>query len=130
MAAQPRDASSLDQQFRPTVATSVRSAWRGVVRRVRELFFGVSPVHYEPGDMRREYRWTRAALVGAATTLVMALAVRSVLTGVFVACFTAEPSVVTLFNVGLTVAAVGGASGVAAVRAANVTRLRREDRRL
>ncbi|MFD1512969.1 hypothetical protein [Halomarina rubra] len=130
MAAQPRDASSLDQQFRPTVATTVRSAWRAVVGRLRELFFGLSPVHYEPGDMRREYRWTRAALVGATTTLVAALAVRSVLTGLFVACFSAEPSVVTLFNVGLTLAVVGGAAGVAAVRAADFTRLRRRERRL
>ena len=80
--------------------------------------------------MRREYRWTRAALVGAATSLGMAFAVRSVLTGLFVAFFSPELSLVTLFNVALTVAVVGGMAGVAAVRAADFTRFRREERRL
>ncbi|MWG34987.1 hypothetical protein [Halomarina oriensis] len=130
MAVGPRDASSLDQQFRPTVRASVRDSWRALVRYLQALLLGLSPVHYEPGDMRREYRWTRAALVGAATSLGVALAVRSVLTGLFVAWFSPELSLVTLFNVGLTIAAVGGMAGVAAVRTANLTRFRRREERL
>jgi len=126
----PRDASSLDQQFRPTVRANVRASCRAVVRFLRALLVGLSPVHYEPGDMRREYRWTRAALVGAATSLGIALAVRSVLTGLFVAWLSPDLSTVTLFNLGLTVAAAGGVTGVAAVRTADFTRLRRREDRL
>ena len=130
MIAQPRDAASLEQQFRPTATRTVRTTWRAVVQYLRLLLVGLSPVHYEPGDMRREYRWTRAALVGAATSLGMAFAVRSVLTGLFVAFFSPELSLVTLFNVGLTVAVVGGMAGVAAVRTADFTRFGRQRQRL
>ena len=118
------DARSLDQQFRPGLLASVAAVLVAFARSLWALVRELSPVHYEPGDMRREYRWTRAALAGAATTLCVALAVRSVLTGLFVAYFSAEPSLVTLFNVGLSAAVLGGGGVLAAVRAVDVDRFR------
>jgi hypothetical protein len=127
MAVGSRDAS-LEREYRTERTATVRTACRTTGQRLRELLEERVPLHYEPGDMRREYRWTRAVLVGVATTLLAALAVRSVLTGLFVAAVSPGLSLVTLFNVGLTVAAVGCVSGVAAVRAVGRDRNRRRRR--
>ncbi len=66
-----------------------------------------SPIHFEDGDMRRDYGWTRAFLTAAALVGVFAFSLRLVLTGLFVTFVTSDLVFVALFNVSVTVL-VGG----------------------
>ncbi|WP_227375731.1 hypothetical protein [Haladaptatus halobius] len=62
-----------------------------------------SPVHFEPGDMRRDYGWTRALLTAAAVVGSLALSVRVLLTGLFVVFVSTDLLLVGLFNACVTV---------------------------
>lgn len=65
-------------------------------------FVALSPIHYEHGDMRRDYGWTNALLTAILSIGVVGLTVRALLTGIFVAFVTTDIFLVVLFNVGMT----------------------------
>lgn len=64
-----------------------------------------SPVHFRRGDMRRAYGWTRALLTAAVTVGGILLAVRLLLTGLFVTFVSPELSSVVVFNAFVTLLA-------------------------
>jgi hypothetical protein len=99
---------------------------------VRAYLARRSPLHYEDGDMRRDYDWTRAALAGLLAAGLVALACRLVLTGLFVTLVSAEPVLVIAFNASVTIL-VGGSlllAGIHARRRVTVALCRRYPRRV
>ncbi|WP_227355396.1 hypothetical protein [Haladaptatus salinisoli] len=62
-----------------------------------------SPIHFERGDMRRDYGRTRALLTAAAVVGSLALSVRVLLTGLFVVFVSTDLLLVGLFNACVTV---------------------------
>lgn len=96
-----RDSASLSECFEPRHRAYLRLPQRTLCS-LRFALRARSPVHYVAGDMRRDYGWTRALLTAAATVAGVALAVRLVLTGVFVAVASPSPVVVVLFNLCLS----------------------------
>lgn len=74
---------------------------------VRVLAVSYSPLHYEDGDMRRAYRWTRAALLALLVVGSVALLSRLVLTSLFVTFVSTDPLLVGVFNAAVTVLGSG-----------------------
>jgi hypothetical protein len=70
---------------------------------LKSTFVTRSPVHFEYGDMRRAYGWTGAMLTAGATVVGVALTLRVLLTGLFVALITADVLPVIGFNACMTV---------------------------
>ncbi len=66
-------------------------------------FLARSPIHFQYGDMRREYGWTKALVTAALSVGALGLAVRALLTGLFVAFVTSDLPFVLGFNLCLTV---------------------------
>lgn len=116
-----RRVSTLDRYRRPlgpyphTLPARLPRAARATLARWRRSAFARSPVHYEPGDMRRDYEWTRAALTAGVVATGSAVAGRLLLTGLFVAFVTANPALVAAFN--LAISLLGAASLLLAVAA-------------
>ncbi|WP_254536828.1 hypothetical protein [Halomarina litorea] len=106
----PPEQPSLGERFDPTVRQQVQTARRRGVARLRSYAVGRSPLHYERGDMRRDYGWQRAAFLTAVTTGLLALACRVVLTGLFVAFVSPDVSRIAAFN-----AALSGVTALAGV---------------
>ncbi|WP_435157761.1 hypothetical protein [Haladaptatus sp. DFWS20] len=65
-------------------------------------FVALSPIHYEHGDMRRDYGWTNALLTAILSVGVVGFTVRALLAGIFVAFVTTDILLIVLFNVGMT----------------------------
>ncbi|WP_139328945.1 hypothetical protein [Haladaptatus litoreus] len=61
-----------------------------------------SPIHYQKGDMRRDYGWTSALLRAVCSVSAVGLGIRALLTGLFVAFVTTNIALVVLFNLCLT----------------------------
>lgn len=78
----------------------------------RLLVVTYSPLHYEDGDMRRAYRFTRAALLALLVVGSVALLSRLVLTSLFVALVSMDPLLVGAFNAVVTVVGSGVVFGV------------------
>ncbi len=93
---------SLGERFDPSAGQRARLAARALRARVRSYAVVRSPLHYERGDMRRDYGWQRAAFLGAATTGLAALACRLVLTGLFVTFVSKDVPHVAVFNAALS----------------------------
>ncbi|WP_246986407.1 hypothetical protein [Halorientalis marina] len=118
-----RDPRSLSGGYGRSPGQRVRE-WLGCCRAAPwRLLVGVSPVHYDRGDMRRAYRLTRAAAALLAV-LGALLAGRLGLTWLFVAAVAADPSLVAAFNLGISVLA-GAVLAVATVCRDRLGRRRR-----
>lgn len=97
-----RGGESLAQCYgRTTVSTAI--ARRVGIGGIKETFVARSPVHFERGDMRRAYGWTRTILTAAAVALALGMSLRVLLTGLFVAFITSELLPVIVFNVCVSV---------------------------
>jgi hypothetical protein len=104
---------SLSQCYHRGVRASIGEGVRGLLAAGRHRALAASPLHYEDGDMRRNYDWLRAALAAGVTAVLVIALSRVVLTGLFVAFVSADPSIAVGFNLGLAMLT----SGVLAVSA-------------
>ena len=99
---------SLQQTFEDPLGADAPS-----IADLRLLVVTYSPLHYEDGDMRRAYRFTRVAILALLVVGSVALLSRLVLTSLFVAYVSMDPLLVGTFNAAVTVLGSGAVFGVA-----------------
>ncbi|MFC6836919.1 hypothetical protein [Halomarina ordinaria] len=107
---------SLTARYHPSYRATARRLPGAVVAVLRTAAVARSPLHYERGDMRRQYDWPRAVLTAGLTGLALAVAGRLALTGVLMTLFAPRAADLALLNAVLTLATGGGAALFAVAR--------------